>query len=60
MAVSAVMAASGAAPAVAASTFAGLWAMEMSSETVMYSAQLPWCTVGLACSRKPKTSSPAA
>ena len=58
MAVIAVMPASGAAPAVARSTPSGAGAIESSSVTVISSAQAPSCTVGLACSRNPKTWSP--
>ena len=54
------MAASGAAPAVARSTLAGARATELSSGRTISSAQLPSCTVGLACGTYPKTSSPAA
>jgi hypothetical protein len=53
MPLTAVMAASGAAPAVATSTLAGLRAIELFSETVTSSAQLPSRTVGSACRRNP-------
>ena len=59
-AASAAMPASGATPVAATSSEAGFGAICISGVSAINSAQLPSWTVGFACKRKPKTSSPTA
>ncbi len=60
MHINAVTPASGAAPAALTLTRSGLRATNRSSGTTISSDQLPSCTAGLTCGRKPYTSSPGA